>query len=157
MVLVLASRPYNPRVPVIFNVEGVVGAKPSANLPDDVVLVKAFLRMIGQAPTPTFDAAAIARFLAIQVSPTPDTALIEGIKAFQQAHHNKNPGQIVDGRMSPAKENYDYGTAVWSIVLLNNSMKIPERFGAVWPCVHLAGNCHPLLKAVAKKAISGED
>jgi hypothetical protein len=158
MVQMLAAKPYQSAIPVIFNVEGAVGASPALNKPEDVVLVKAFLRKLGDTPGPRLDAATIAACKAVQVSSTPDPTLITAIKAFQTNLKKKDPNIVVDGRVSPAKEGYSYHAGTpWSIVQLNYDMKAEERFGAVWPCVHLASNCHPLLQGVAKKAIYGSD
>ncbi len=159
MVQMLAAKPFQPTVPVIYNVEGPVGAAPATNHPDDVVLVKSFLKMLSDAPTPRIDPPLQAACKAIVISTNPDAALIAAIKAFQTNLKKKDPNIIVDGRVSPAKENYSYtskGTP-WSIVQLNFDMKAPERFGPVWPCVHLAKNCHPMLLPIAKKAIFGAD
>lgn len=156
MVQMLASKPRQDKLPVIFNVDGVVGAAPAANLANDVILVKAFLRKIGDNPSPGLDAATIKALKAVQVNSNADAALITAIKAYQKSHQKNNPATIVDGRVSPAKEGYLYSANTsWTIVQLNFNMKFKTRFGAVWPCVHLASSCHASLKPIIQDAIFG--
>jgi hypothetical protein len=159
MVHVLVAKPDEERLPVIFNVDAVVGATPAANNPDDVVLVKAFLKMMADVPLDT-GSELVTACQAIVVNGSSDSALVTAIRAFQNEVKRRtgNATVIVDGRVSPAKESYRYAAGTpWSIVQLNVQMKAVARFGPVWPCVHLASNCPAALAPVAKKAIFGVD
>jgi hypothetical protein len=157
--IILACRPYFDVIPVIYNVEGVVGAMPAVNKPDDVALVKAFLRKMGDVPGTRISATTAAACKAIQVNSTADEALITAIRAYQTDLKKKDPHIVVDGRVSPANESFMYHAtgSPWTIVQLNGDMKSKTRFGSVWPCVHLAKDCDPTLRVIAKKAIFGSD
>jgi hypothetical protein len=115
--------------------------------------------MLADAPTPRIDPATLAACKAIVVSPSPDPTLVAAIRAYQTSLNKKDKHIVVDGRVSPAKESYCYTGAgtPWSIVQLNYDMKAPERFGLVWPCVHLSKQCNSQLLPIAKKAIYGTD
>ena len=155
----LVSKPNEERLPIIFNVDGVVGAAPAANKPDDVVLVKSFLRMLSDFPLNT-SAAVVAACKAIVINTSSDSALIAAIKAFQDdvKKFKKDPGVVVDGRVSPAKESFRYQLGIpWTIVQLNGQVKSAARFGPVWPAIHLSTNCNATLSPIAKKTIFGID
>jgi hypothetical protein len=83
MVKMLAAKPYQAQIPLIYNVEGAVGGQPALNNPDDVILVKAFLRKVGEVPKPNMDAGTIALLKGLQINATPDQSLINAIKAYQ--------------------------------------------------------------------------
>jgi hypothetical protein len=137
----------------------VVGALPASNSPDDVVLVKAFLKKIGDVPL-DFSPEVAAACKAITVNTTSDATLVAAIKAFQNDVKTKkgNSAVVVDGRVSPANASYRYAPNVpWIIVQLNLMMKSPSRVGPVWPCVHLDSTCDASLASVAKNAIFGVD
>src|SRR5262245_60318874 len=106
MVHVLVAKPDEERLPVIFNVDAVVGAAPASNNPDDVVLVKAFLKMMADVPLNT-GSELVTACQAIVVNGSSDSALITAIKAFQNEVKTRtgNASVIVDGRISPAKES----------------------------------------------------
>jgi hypothetical protein len=159
MVHVLASNPREPAIPVIFNVDGAVGAAPAANHGDDVVLVKAFLKRLGDIGYAQFDEATSNLLKSLVVNGVSDSSLINAIRAFQTiAKNRQSPAAIVDGRVSPAKSSYQYSAGtLWTIVNLNYVMKNPLHFGAVWPCIHLDAKCPPLLAPIIKSAISGPD
>jgi hypothetical protein len=155
-VQILVSRPCQPRLPVVFNVDGVVGAAPAANQPDDVILVKAFLRRLGDFPGPRLSPDTVAALQAVQVNATADAALVAAITPYQTNLKKARPNLVVDGRVSPAKEYYTYdGGAAWSIVQLNYDMKGDSGLNPVWPCLHLASACHPTLQPLVKKALYG--
>jgi hypothetical protein len=158
MVHILVSKPNEDRLPLIYNVDGVVGASPAVNRPDDVILVKGFLKMIGDVPLTTASEELTSTCKALIVSATPDPDMITAIRLFQENVRTakNNPGVVVDGRVSPAQSNYRYDTNIpWTIVQLNLMMKAASRFGPVWPAIHLAPNCNPALAEVAKKTIFG--
>lgn len=158
MVVMLASNPIEPRLPIIFNVEGAVGAAPATNNPDDVMLVKAFLRRLGVSHGPRIDAATEAALKAVTLDASPDASLVAAIKAYQLNLKKNRPAVVADGRVSPASGGYHYSeTTVWSIVQLNFDMKGDPVFNRFWPCIHLATICPPNVKAIVKKAIYGTD
>jgi hypothetical protein len=159
VVSILVSKPNEERLPIIFNVDGVVGAAPAANKPDDVVLVKSFLRMMSDVPLNT-NKDLVAACKAIEINTSSDQALIAAIKAFQEdvKKFKNNPGVVVDGRVSPAKESFRYQVGIpWTIVQLNGQMKSASRFGPVWPAIHLSKLCNATLSPIAKKTIFGID
>ena len=83
-----------------------------------MVLVKSFLRMMSDFPLNT-SAAVVAACKAIVINTSSDAALIAAIKAFQEdvEKFKNDPGVVVDGRVSPAKESFRYQVGIpWTIV-----------------------------------------
>ena len=104
MVHVLVAKPHESRLPVIYNVDAVVGAAPAANLPDDVVLVKAFFKKIGDTPL-NFPSEVVDACKAIVINTTSDAALVTAIRAFQNDVKTKkgSASMVVDGRVSRSR------------------------------------------------------
>jgi len=106
MAHLLAPQPSHPSMPVFFNVDGVVGAAPAQNEREDVLLVQFILRVIAKSP----DAMTEPQLQgAVRVTGMIDPATINAIRALQTGFKKEMPGQVVDGRVSPARGGYTYG------------------------------------------------
>jgi hypothetical protein len=119
-------------LPVFFNVDGVVGAPPASNYTEDVLFVQFAFQVIVRTPR-AIPAADLAVFRAVPLTGTIDPQTIAAITLIQtRSQQNVSPGIIVDGRVSPARDGYRYGTGTaWCITFINNLLQ--ERSLDVWP------------------------
>jgi hypothetical protein len=146
----MAPQPSNPQLPTFFNVNGVVGAAPAANQREDVLLVQYLLKTIGMLGdnSPVF-----AACKAVSVTGVIDPKTITAITLYQQARKAKNPGVVVDGRVSPAKAGYSYGGSTWTIVHMNEVVR--ERYQDLWPRIDKIPGCPDEVKAIVKRTVVG--
>jgi hypothetical protein len=150
----LAPNPPHPELPVFFNVDGVVGAPPAQNNREDVLLVQFILQVIGLRPPPKISPATVAAARAVQVTGRIDPATITAIRALQEDIRAKlKPQQVVDGRISPAKVGYSYGSAFWTIVHLNNRLQEDDRNS--WPRIDKIAGCPAELQQMVIRTLIG--
>lgn len=153
MAHLLAPRKASPKLPIFFNVEGVVGVSPAQNRREDVLLVQFFLSLLVKEYSMSAENARI--FSAVKLTGAIDQFTSDAIKAFQKAVQDA-PGSktIVDSRVSPAVEGYAYGRgAPWTITELNIVTK--DHFPDVWPRIDLIANCPSELKNMVKREVVG--
>jgi hypothetical protein len=91
-------------------------------------------KVIADSPRPTTGAELLAAAKAVPLTGTidpgqPGAPTINATRVMQKT--SVNPNAVVDGRVSPARGGYSYGSALWSIVQLNNSMQ--DRLVDIWP------------------------
>ena len=123
-----------------FNVDSHVGPG-CPNKIEDVLLVQFFLsETAGLAIEPVLK----SKLTKVPKSGTCDSATIDGIRAFQQSFHDRNPAQVVDGIVSPAK-GASYGGGAWTIVLLN--VNVRDANSGAWPRLQDYIGCPPILAA----------
>lgn len=129
------------RSQVLFNVDAHVGVS-CTNKAEDVLLVQFLMRKA--AVRSLQDRPAIRqRLLRVPISGTCDDPTIDGIRAVQERMRERNPGSVIDGRVSPAKAS-DYGAGAWTIVTLNYTVR--SDFPETWPRLHDFSDCPGLLK-----------
>jgi hypothetical protein len=141
----------DPELPVMFNVDGVVGANPAQNLREDVLLVQFAFEILGKEPLPTTPPEVLAAAKAVRPTGMIDKATINAIFVLQGALGN--PATVVDGRVSPVKGGYSYGSAMWTIVHLNNFMQ--NRHVDVWPRIDKIQGCPSELKQMVIRTVAG--
>ena len=114
----------DPTFPIFFNLNTSVGRAGQNSDFQDILLVQWMLKkMVERAPGTTPEAKAADDVIRqMQVTGGVDPQTIAAIEAFQKSLKVRNPGVVVDGKMSPAK-GIQYGTAVWSIAQLNNFIR----------------------------------
>jgi hypothetical protein len=141
-------------LPVFFNVDTVVGDSPAVNNFEDVLLVKFFFNVIAKQ---TRDPKLLS---ATRLVGFPDGVMdgltIKAIVAVQEIVQKTNPGQVVDGRVSPAKGGaISYGGGLWTIAVLNNFIK--DKNINVWPRIDLIrGFEFPfLLQSMLNRTLNG--
>ncbi len=149
MAHIVAPKPAHAELPIFFNVDGVVGAPPSVNGREDVLLVQFAFYLIGKTPLPTSKPATTAAAKQVQVTGVCDPQTIAAIRTIQASK-----GGTVDGRVSPSQNNqYSYGSGVWIISHLNDSMQ--ERSMDVWPRLDKISGCPAELAAMVKRVLIG--
>jgi hypothetical protein len=149
------AQPTIVELPVFFNVDGVVGASPAVNNREDVLLVQFAFQMIARHPKSNREEVQAAA-QAVKITGTVDAATINAIKALQNFAKIKQgrAGQIVDGRVSPAK-GYSYGGSVyWTIVYLNDA--IQDFHVDIWPRIDKIPGCPPELQAMVFRTVAGK-
>jgi len=142
-------------LPVFFNVDGVVGAPPAENRTEDVLFVQFAFQVIVRTPkTIPPDHLAIMRAVPLTGTINPET--IAAITLLQgQARDSVNPGVIVDGRVSPARDGYRYGPGrAWSIIMLNNMVQ--DRSLDVWPRIDKIDGFPGGLQGLVTRTVQGE-
>ena len=154
MAHLLAPQNSLPTLPVFFNVDDVVGAAPAANKREDVLLVQFAFIVIASKPSadssPEFNAAAAA----VKLTGTADAATVAAIRATQAEAKKKGlAGTVIDGRVSPAKGGYGYGTATYTIVHLNESMQ--GRHLKLWPRIDQISGCPGELQQMVVRTVQG--
>jgi hypothetical protein len=149
------AQPTIVELPVFFNVDGVVGASPAMNNREDVLLVQFAFQMIARHTKPNREELqAVAR--TVKITGTADIATINAIVALQHFAKTKQgrTGQIVDGRVSPAK-GYSYGAGFyWTIVYLNDA--IQDFHVDIWPRIDKIPGCPPELQAMVFRTVAGK-
>jgi hypothetical protein len=133
MAFLMQSSPRSSIVPVIWNVTSAVGAG-GVNTIEDTWLVQYMLSMSAKSPKP-MDAAARQKLLGLQVTGKCDPYTIECIKHYQSyiQKATQNSSVTVDGRVSTAAPGLKYGTAYFTIALLNMSYR--DRYWNNWPAI----------------------
>lgn len=114
----------DPTFPIFFNLNTSVGKAGQNTNIEDVLLVQWLLKkLVERMPATTPEGKAADDVIRrMQVTGSVDPTTITAIESFQNSMKAKNPGVVVDGRMSPAK-GIGYGSGVWSIAQLNNFIR----------------------------------
>lgn len=146
-------KPADPQLPVFFNLDGVVGASPAANLQEDVLLIQFIFSVMGANPLPTTAASMTAIFKAVSVTGSIDAQTIAAIRAEQEDRKSRTPSTVVDGRVSPAVGGYTYGGGTYSIAQLNENLQ--HRNVGVWPRIDLIPGCPAGLRTMVVRTVSG--
>jgi len=149
----LAPQPPNPELHLFFNVDAAVGAAPAENKKEDVLLVQFAFKVIADSPRPTTDKGLLAAAKAVRVTGTIDDATINAIRVEQRLMKEENSGQIVDGRVSSARNAYNYGTGLWVITVLNHA--IATRIPNTWPRIDKIAGCPIELQQMVVRAVVG--
>jgi hypothetical protein len=123
---------------MLFNVEASVGKFGQNSKPDDVLLVQFLLRKCAEISEVAVNPARKARLLQVPTTGFCEENTIDGIRAIQEQMKEKNPGTVVDGRISRA-QGYIYGGGAWTIVTLNASIR--REFPNIWPRLQDFGDC----------------
>jgi hypothetical protein len=129
------------RTKIVFNVDEHVGPN-CPNATEDVFLVQFLMRKAvakALADRPLLR----QRILRVQVTGKCDPATVDGIKAVQERMKEKNPGTIIDGRVSPAKGTI-YGDGTWTILTLNATVR--GSYPETWPRLQDFQDCPAPLK-----------
>jgi hypothetical protein len=150
MAHLLAPQPSNPDLPVFFNVDSQVGAPPAPNKREDVLLVQFAFKVNSDNATKA-SPRLLAAAKAVKVTGTVDQETITAIRVLQE---ELAKGTVVDGRVSPAKGGYSYGSGMWTIVILNNSMQ--ESFVDIWPRIDKIPGCPAELKQMVMRQVAGK-
>ncbi|MGD9562892.1 MAG: hypothetical protein AB7F88_11685 [Pyrinomonadaceae bacterium] len=153
MAHLLAPQASLPTLPVFFNVDGVVGSAPAANKREDVLLVQFAFTVIAASPTPGASAEFNAAAAAVKMTGTADAATLNAIRATQVEVNRKGGTGVIDGRVSPAKGGYAYGSGTWTIVHLNESMQ--DRHMALWPRIDQIKGCPSELQQMVVRTVRG--
>lgn len=140
-------------LPVFFNLDGVVGASPASNQPEDVLLIQFIFSVMGANPLPTTPASMTAIYRAVNVTGVIDAQTIAAIRSEQEDRKKSQPGTVADGRVSPAVGGYFYGGGMYSIARLNDNLQ--HRNIGIWPRIDLIPGCPAGLKAMVTRTVSG--
>lgn len=149
------AQPVITELPVFFNVDGIVGASPAVNNREDVLFVQFALKMIVMHPKPNREEL-ISACRNVKVTGNIDSTTINAIIALQTFAKTKlgQTGQVVDGRVSPAK-GYSYGGgSYWTIVYLNDA--IQDFHVDIWPRIDKIPGCPPELHALVLRTVAGK-
>ncbi|HSM59939.1 MAG TPA: hypothetical protein VK849_04035 [Longimicrobiales bacterium] len=154
MAHLLAPQPPHPELPVFFNVDGVVGAPPADNRREDVMLVQFALEMIADSPLrENMDPALVAAAREVRVTGSIDAETVNAIQAFQLATRRAfDPATVVDGRVSPARGGYSYGST-WTIARLNESVQHRNR--GIGPRIDRIPGCPGELQQMVARTVVG--
>ena len=133
------------QLPGFYNVDGVVGASPAANLHEDVLMVQFLFRCLRGSATRE-EGKAILNAITLDGIIGPNT--IEAIKQFQNFLKPHYPGTIVDGRVSPA-----YGSVKYTIYRLNDA--VHEDFYDVWPRLDRMPECPSGVRQMVIRTLAG--
>jgi hypothetical protein len=147
-----APRPAHPDLPAFFNVNGVVGAPPAQNGREDVLLVQFAFNLIGFHPISTTSPAVLAAAKAVRMTGAIDPETVAAIRAVQEHLKVKHPGQIVDGRVSPAHGDIFYGE-IWTVCHLNFTFQ--ARFKDVWPRLDKIPGCPSEIQQMVHREVIG--
>jgi len=154
MAHLLAPQKSLPTLPVFFNVDDVVGAVPAVNRREDVLLVQFAFTVIASKPSPASKPEFKAAAAAVRCTGTMDPATINAIRAAQQqARDLGDAGTVVDGRVSPARGAYSFGSGTYTIVHLNESMQ--GRYMQLWPRIDQIAGCPDELKQMVVRTVQG--
>jgi hypothetical protein len=153
MAYLYAPRPCDPDVPAFFNVHGVVGAAPAQNSREDVLLVQFAMNLLSSRPMETSSPTVLAAVKAVRMTGTIDAETVAAIRALQENLKARHPGQIVDGRVSPAKGGISYGTALWTVCHLN--VTIQRRFKDIWPRIDKIPGCPGEIQQMVRRELIG--
>lgn len=153
MAFLCAPQPSRIELPVFYNVQGVVGAAPAQNLPEDVLFVQFAFETMGKRPVATSTPEFIEACKKVRVTGTIDKETIDAIRVFQTKHSTANA--IVDGRVSPASSGYFYGPAgVYAIVAINDALQ--NRFIDIWPRIDKIPGCPAALSEMVIRTVAGK-
>lgn len=153
MVQLAMFQPRDPLIPLFFNVESSVGRQGQNSKRADILLVQYLIKKHGQrTPAPTAEGQAELKIMReVKTSGTVDDQTIRAIEAFQTGMRRKNPGTVVDGRVSVAR-NYGYGGGtIFTITALNGFVR--RFYPEVWPRLHDLTDCPSDLKSLIPKIL----
>jgi hypothetical protein len=148
-----APKPADPNLPAFFNVNGVVGAAPAQNHREDVLLVQFAFNLIGLHPLGQTSPKVLAAAKGVRPTGVIDPETIAAIRALQENYKTKHPGQVVDGRVSPAHGGVSYGAAVWTVCHLNGTFQI--RFKDIWPRIDHIPGCPNEIQQMVRREVLG--
>jgi hypothetical protein len=148
-----APRPGDANLPVFFNVSGSVGAAPAQNGREDVLLVQFAFNQIGLRPLGQTSPKVLEAAKAVRVTGIIDPETVAAIRALQENYRAKHPGQVVDGRVSPARGGVSYGAAVWTVCHLNGTFQI--RFKDIWPRIDQIPGCPNEIQEMVRREVLG--
>lgn len=149
----MAPQPAEEQLPTFYNVDAVVGSAPATNKREDVLLVQFGFKMIADNPMTGTDPALLAAAKLVKVTGTIDPFTVSAITRLQESRKKKVPGTIVDGRISPAKAGYSYGSGAWTIASLNDSMQ--QRSLDIWPRIDKIPSCPSEIKLMVQRVVVG--
>lgn len=153
MAYLLAPQPPRGTLPVFYNLDGAVGAPPASNKTEDVLLVQFAFSIIGKQPDPHTAPELTAAAKTLRVTGTIDATTINAIRVHQQCTKRNRPGQVIDGRVSPAKGGYNFGGGIWTICYLNNSLQ--NRYYNIWPRIDKIPGCPAPLQQMVVRTVAG--
>lgn len=147
--------PQNQKItlPVFFNLDGVVGAAPSANGREDVLFVQFCFWVIATHPLPGSSIEFKQKAAAVKVTGMIDAETVEALRATQEEVKKDQPGTVVDGRASPSTGSYGYGGGAFTIVHLNESVQ--HRFIDLWPRIDRIPGCPEELRQMVIRTVRG--
>jgi hypothetical protein len=141
-------------MPVFFNLHGAVGEPPALNNREDVLLVQFAFYVMGLHPLKKTGAALVAAARSVQMTGSVDRQTIAAIRALQADLKSEYPGQVVDGRVSPAKGGISYGSgAYWTISCLNGVFR--GRYRDLWPRVDKVPGCPGEVQQMVRREVVG--
>lgn len=152
MAHLFVPQPAFTMMPMIFNVDGVVGAMPAQNDREDVLYVQFAFDVIARYPM-EMPSDVVSASKAVQMTGSTDAATINAIRVFQQNIKKGNAAAVVDGRVSPAKGRYLVGGAFFTIAQLNSVVRIRNR--EVWPRLDKMPGCHPDIQKMVIRTVVG--
>jgi hypothetical protein len=143
-----------PTLPVFFNVDGVVGAAPAENKREDVLFVQFAFVVIARNPEPSSSPAFNAAVKAVKMTGNADQETLTAIRVTQEEIARKTgSASVVDGRVSPAKMGYSYGSGLYTIVHLNESVQ--GRHTKLWPRIDQIQGCPAELQQMVVRTVQG--
>ena len=149
----MAPQQSKATLPVFFNVDGVVGAAPAANKREDVLMVQFYFTVIAAQPLSAAGTEFYTAAKAVKMTGTIDPATINAIRAMQTEVKKQQTGTVVDGRISPAQGGYGYGSGLFAITHLNESVQ--HRHVDSWPRIDKIPGCPPELKQMVVRTVQG--
>lgn len=154
MAHIMAPQRSNPTLPIFFNVDEAVGKAPAANKREDVLLVQFCFTIMASTRLPGTSEAFYQAAKAVKMTGVIDNETINAITAMQLEVKKKHSGTIVDGRVSPSRGTYGYGSGGGgSIVTLNESVQ--HRNVDVWPRIDKIAGCPPELQQMVVRTVQG--
>jgi hypothetical protein len=130
-----------PKDHLIFNVDAPVGLGSAG---EDVFLVQFLIRSMAESSPASISPEIIARMKNVPLNGFADDDTVDGIMAVQERMQAKNPGTIVDGRVSPARGEAYGPKEFWTIVTLNSTVR--KNNLEKWPRLHEMKDCPDAVK-----------
>jgi peptidoglycan hydrolase-like protein with peptidoglycan-binding domain len=136
---------------MFFNVDSSVGNNGTNSNRADILLVQFLIRKLSVLAASNLSPDQRARMGRVTVDGMSGPITIDGIRAVQERMREKQPGTVVDGRVSGARGRHQYGAGVWTIVSLNSSLR--KRIPSVWPRLQDLPDCPAALKIEIQKCM----
>lgn len=137
---------------VIWNVDSAVGAPPSPNLPEDVLLVQFCIDCLHKDPILPCSVDDILIYAGVLVNGQINEATIKAIRYFQSGGSNPTRHILpdkVDGRVSPIPRNC-FAPFQYAIARLNVSL---DHRTPLWPRIDQTPGCPPLLANMVRREV----
>ena len=147
----MTVRPAQPEVKVFFNLDSSVGNNGTNSNRTDILLVQFLIRKLSVVAASNLSPDQRTRMGRVAVDGRSGPITIDGIRAAQERMRVKYPATVVDGRVSSAGQTGRYGGGVWTIVVLNNSLR--RRTQSVWPRLQDLPDCPPALKIAIQECM----